>query len=47
MFPRPLDAHQLTFALGEALAHCHYLWLEGKLQRQWDADEVYRFVAIK
>jgi glyoxylase-like metal-dependent hydrolase (beta-lactamase superfamily II) len=44
MFKRALDAHQLTFALGEALAHCHYLWLEGKLTRQLDSDEVYRFV---
>lgn len=43
MFKRPLDAHQLTFALGEALAHCHYLWFEGKLERRIDADEVYRF----
>ncbi|MBR7801590.1 MBL fold metallo-hydrolase [Undibacterium fentianense] len=44
MFKRALDAHQLTFALGEALAHCHFLWLEGKLARQFDSDEVYRFV---
>jgi hypothetical protein len=44
MFKRPLDAHQLTFALGEALAHCHHLWFEGKLQRRLDADDVYRFV---
>jgi glyoxylase-like metal-dependent hydrolase (beta-lactamase superfamily II) len=33
MFRRKLDAHQLSFALGEALAHLHYLWLEGKLRR--------------
>ena len=33
MFRRKLDAHQLTFALGEALAHLHYLWYEGILQR--------------
>ena len=45
MFKRPLDAHQLTFALGEALAHCHYLWLEGKLKRELGSDDVYRFVA--
>ena len=45
MFKRELDAHQLTFALGEALAHYHYLWFEGKLKRELGADEVYRFVA--
>jgi hypothetical protein len=44
MFPRPLDAHQLTFALGEALAHCHHLWFEGKLKRILGEDEVYRFI---
>jgi len=44
MFPRPLDAHQLTFALGEALAHLHKLWKDQVLCRQIDADGVYRFV---
>lgn len=33
MFRRPLDAHQLGFALGEALAHLHKLWYDGHLQR--------------
>jgi glyoxylase-like metal-dependent hydrolase (beta-lactamase superfamily II) len=44
MFTRPLDAHQLTFALGEALAHLHKLWFDGVLQRQQDPDGVLRFV---
>jgi glyoxylase-like metal-dependent hydrolase (beta-lactamase superfamily II) len=44
MFKRPLDAHQLTFALGEALAHCHQLWIAGILRRQLGEDDVYRFV---
>lgn len=44
MFPRALDAHQLTFALGEALAHLHALWLDGKLQRQEGEDGIIRFV---
>ena len=26
LFRRPLDQHQTAFALGEALAHLHYLW---------------------
>lgn len=43
MFRRPLDAHQLSFALGEALAHLHLLWLEGSLQRESGADGIIRF----
>lgn len=45
MFPRALDSHQLTFALGEALAHLHKLWLDGTLQRKLDADGIIRFSA--
>ena len=44
MFPRPLDTHQLTFALGEALAHCHYLWYAGKVKRLKGEDGIYRFI---
>lgn len=43
MFPRALDAHQLSFALGEALAHLHKLWLDGLLQRRIDDTGVIRF----
>lgn len=43
MFPRILDAHQLPFALGEALSHLHYLWIGGELERELCADGVYRF----
>jgi glyoxylase-like metal-dependent hydrolase (beta-lactamase superfamily II) len=43
LFKRPLDFHQITFALGEAVAHLHALWHGGKLRRQVDADGVYRF----
>jgi len=43
MFRRPLDAHQLTFALGEALAHLHKLWFDGVLQREIGADGIVRF----
>ncbi len=45
MFRRPLDAHQLFFAFGEALAHLHALWYDGALRRERDADGVYRFQA--
>ncbi|MDQ9171983.1 MBL fold metallo-hydrolase [Oxalobacteraceae bacterium R-40] len=43
MFKRALDAHQLSFALGEALAHLHYLWREGSLHRKFDDKGVCRF----
>ena len=43
MFKRPLDVHQTTFALGEAVAHLHTLWFEGKLKRLLGSDGVYRF----
>ncbi|PWF54657.1 MBL fold metallo-hydrolase [Massilia glaciei] len=43
MFRRPLDAHQLTFALGEALAHLHKLWVDGLLRRSAGGDGVLRF----
>jgi glyoxylase-like metal-dependent hydrolase (beta-lactamase superfamily II) len=43
MFRRKLDAHQLSFALGEALAHLHKLWADGILRRETGADGVIRF----
>ena len=44
MFPRALDTHQLTFALGEALAHLHKLWFDGVLRRTIDPQGQIRFV---
>jgi glyoxylase-like metal-dependent hydrolase (beta-lactamase superfamily II) len=43
MFKRELDLHQLTFAMGEAVAHLHLLWFEGKLKRALGADGIYKF----
>jgi glyoxylase-like metal-dependent hydrolase (beta-lactamase superfamily II) len=43
MFRRELDAHQLTFALGEALAHLHKLWFDGVLRRENGKDGIIRF----
>lgn len=43
MFRRPLDAHQLSFALGEALAHLHLLWRDGQLRQVMGADQIVRF----
>jgi glyoxylase-like metal-dependent hydrolase (beta-lactamase superfamily II) len=44
MFRRQLDAHQLSFAVGEALAHLHMLWYAGILKRVTVQDSVIRFV---
>jgi glyoxylase-like metal-dependent hydrolase (beta-lactamase superfamily II) len=46
MFRRQLDAHQLSFALGEALAHLHKLWYDGLLRRTKGADNVIRFQVL-
>jgi glyoxylase-like metal-dependent hydrolase (beta-lactamase superfamily II) len=45
LFRRPLDLHQMTFALGEALAHLHALWYDGRVERRLDPDGVFRFSA--
>jgi glyoxylase-like metal-dependent hydrolase (beta-lactamase superfamily II) len=43
MFRRPLDAHMLSFALGEALAHLHKLWRDGIVRRESDGGGMIRF----
>ncbi|HZT87602.1 MAG TPA: MBL fold metallo-hydrolase [Stellaceae bacterium] len=43
LFRRPLDRHQMAFALGEALAHLHYLAADGALARELGVDGVHRF----
>jgi glyoxylase-like metal-dependent hydrolase (beta-lactamase superfamily II) len=43
MFRRQLDAHQLSFALGEALAHLHKLAADGILRRERGSDGIIRF----
>jgi glyoxylase-like metal-dependent hydrolase (beta-lactamase superfamily II) len=45
MFRRPLDATQIPFALGEAVAHLHRLWAQGLLKPLRGADGVRRWVA--
>ncbi len=44
LFRRALDAHQIRFAMGEAVAHLNHLWLKGELRRELDGGGVYRFV---
>ena len=46
LFKRELDLHQMTFAMGESIAHLHALWFRGKLQRQRGADGIWRFATI-
>jgi glyoxylase-like metal-dependent hydrolase (beta-lactamase superfamily II) len=43
LFKRDLDLHQLTFAMGEAIAHLNYLWRVGCLSREASSDGVWRF----
>ena len=43
LFRRKLDVHQLFFAMGETIAHLHYLHYSGRLERQVGGDGVARF----
>jgi glyoxylase-like metal-dependent hydrolase (beta-lactamase superfamily II) len=45
LFTRSLNSHQLSFAMGEAIAHLHALWFDEKLSRRLDRDGVFRFSA--
>lgn len=46
LFHRELDVHQTGIAMGEALAHLHYLLHAGRLRREADREGVARFVAV-
>jgi len=46
LFKRQLDRHQMGFALGEALAHLHYLKGLGALARHTGDDGIDRFLAV-
>lgn len=45
LFRRPLDAHQTFFAMGEAIAHLHYLYYAGRLKRANGSDGIMRYAA--
>ncbi len=45
LFRRPLDAHQTFFAMGEAIAHLHYLYYAGEAKRAPGADGIMRYAA--
>lgn len=46
LFERELDAYQLFFAVGEAIAHLNLLWRAGQLLRLQDESGVYRFQRV-
>jgi glyoxylase-like metal-dependent hydrolase (beta-lactamase superfamily II) len=43
LFRRPLDTHQTFFAMGEAIAHLHYLYYAGQARRAIGPDGVMRY----
>jgi hypothetical protein len=45
LFRRPLDTHQTFFAMGEAIAHLHYLYYAGEARRAIGADGVMRYAS--
>lgn len=47
LFRRKLDTHQMFFAMGEAIAHLHYLERAGRLRRAVGDDGVARFAPVK
>jgi glyoxylase-like metal-dependent hydrolase (beta-lactamase superfamily II) len=46
LFRRPLDAHQTFFAMGEAIAHLHYLYYAGEAQRAAGPDGIMRYAVL-
>jgi glyoxylase-like metal-dependent hydrolase (beta-lactamase superfamily II) len=45
LFRRPLDTHQTFFAMGEAIAHLHYLYYAGEARRAVGDDGVMRYAS--
>jgi len=46
LFTRELDAHQLLFAVGESLAHIHYLMAHGRIICDTRGDGVWMYRAV-
>jgi glyoxylase-like metal-dependent hydrolase (beta-lactamase superfamily II) len=46
LFKRPLDAHQTFFAMGEAIAHLHYLYYAGRTHRAVGTDGIMRYATV-
>ena len=47
LFRRKLDTHQTTFAMGEAIAHLHFLLYAGRLARAVGSDGVVRYAPLR
>lgn len=47
LFRRELDVHQLSFAMGEAVAHLHYLEARSLLLRHTGEDRIHRFAVTE
>jgi len=47
LFRRPLDAQQIFFAMGEAIAHLHCLERRGQVRRTLGTDGVTRFALVQ
>jgi len=45
LFRRPLDPHQTFFAMGEAIAHLHYLYYAGRAKRAQGEDGIMRYAS--
>ena len=46
LFRRQLDSHQVSFAMGEAIAHLNHLLYQHQVTRTLDAAGVLRFQRI-
>ena len=44
MFGRTLRGFHRFLAMGETLAHLHYLWHDQEMERELGDDGIYRFV---
>jgi hypothetical protein len=43
LFRRAMDTHQMFFAMGEAIAHLHYLYYAGSARRAVGPDGIMRY----
>ena len=46
LFKRKLDLHQMTFAMGESIAHLHALVGRGQLKPMTGSDGVLRYTPV-
>ena len=46
LFAREIEMNQLTLALGESVAHLHYLYYQRRLKRELDEQGAYRYSSL-